>query len=116
MAICAIFTQSITAKSILLSSIGEQQNSGSIWQDTWQQLLRWRQKSSNASMMSPSFTFSGESSMFCFLIPICLIICLVMPTSLHALYQHITAVFLDHRPYGQIKNIMAIVLYPWRLL
>src|SRR5229473_1936508 len=64
MAICAIFTQSITAKSILLSSIGEQQNSGSIWQDTWQQLLRWRQKSSNASMMSPFFTFSGESSMF----------------------------------------------------
>ena len=70
MAIYAIFTQSITVKSILLSSIGEQQNSSSIWQGTWQQLLRWRQKSSNASITSLSFTFSGKFSTFCFPIPI----------------------------------------------
>ena len=43
-------------------------------------------------------------------------ICLVMQTSLHASYQHIMLVFLDHRQYGQTKNTIAIVLYPLRLL
>ena len=41
---------------------------------------------------------------------------LVMPTGLHASYQHIMLVYLDHKPYGRTKNITAIELCLWRSL
>ena len=36
----------------------------SVWQGARQQLMRWRGRSSNPSMTSPSFTFDGKSSVF----------------------------------------------------
>src|SRR6266566_2686651 len=63
----------------------------------------------NNSAVSPPHLF------FCFLL-ICLIMFLVTQTGLHASYQLIMPVFLDHRPYGQTEDTTAIAPCPQRLL
>ena len=61
-ATCATFTPNTTVNSISSSSIGVLQSFVFGWQGVWQQLRRWRGRSSNPWMMSPSLIFSGESS------------------------------------------------------
>jgi hypothetical protein len=65
-AISAISTQNTTASSTSSSNIGGQRSSVSVWQGALQHSMRWRARSSDALMMSPSFTFGGESSAFLF--------------------------------------------------
>jgi hypothetical protein len=61
----SISIQNTTASSILLSNIGGQRSSVSVQQGARQLLRRWRRKSSNPLMTSPSCTFGGESFVFC---------------------------------------------------
>jgi len=63
-AICATFTQNTIVSSISSSSIGGLQSSVSVWLGARRQLMRWRGRSSNPLMTSPSFTFDGKSSVF----------------------------------------------------
>ena len=61
---CAIFIPSIIVNSISSNSIGEQRSTVSVRQGAWQRSVRWRRRSSNAWMTSPSFKFDGECCPF----------------------------------------------------
>jgi hypothetical protein len=60
----AISIQNTIVNLILSNNIGGRQSFISIWQGVWQHLMRWRGRSSKASMTSPSFTSNGESCTF----------------------------------------------------
>jgi hypothetical protein len=62
----AISIPNITVNSTLSNNIGGRQSSVSVWLGARRQSTRWRGRSSNVSMTSPSFTFGGESSTFLF--------------------------------------------------
>ena len=64
--IFAIFIPNITVNSILSNNIGEQRSSVSIWQDMWEQLMRWKRRSYTALKTFPSSRFIGEFFAFLF--------------------------------------------------
>ena len=114
--ICVTFTQNTIVSSISSSSIGGLRSSVSMWQGAWQQLMRWRGRLSNPLMMSPSFTFDGKSSIL-FPVSSTFLICfLAWQTGWRASSQCIMLALLDHRQYGPIESITAIIIYPQKSL
>jgi hypothetical protein len=70
-ATCATSTQNIIVSLTSLNNTGEQQSSVSVLQGMQQRSMKWRKKSSNALMTSPSFTSNSESPTFFFYFYLC---------------------------------------------